>query len=456
MDKAPESLLLHAPEPPADAAALLQMLAAVLARPGLEPAATALAVALSQSLGAAHVVVALRQGTRLASAGDSLANGPDARRDLPPPVQAALHEAIDQQRTVSWPPAREGDVIVQAQRQWAGAGSACAIPLAQEGRIVGAISLKRDAPFTPAEITRAEDLALLAAPVLEARRQAELSGLRRWREQLQRRPGGLPRRAGIALGLVAVLAVPVPWRVTAPARLEGLVQRALVAATDGYLQQVGARPGDTVREGQVLVQLASQDLELERRRREMELRQHETAFRAAQARQDRTQMVVSQSRAAEAEALLALAETQLARSRVTAPFDGVVIQGDLSPRLGAPVQRGEVLMVVAPAGGHRLIVEVDEADIGRVRAGQPGALALSARPGAPLAFTVERVLPVASVGEGRNFFEVEGQLSAGDAATLRPGLSGVAKVDVGWRPLGAWLLARPWHWLRLAWWRLGP
>lgn len=456
MDKAPDSLLLHAPEPPADAAGLLRVLAAVLARPGLESAATTLAVELSQALGGAHVVVALGQGARLASAGDSLVNGPEARRDLPAPVQAALHEAIDQQRSVSWPPVREGDLVVQAQRQWAGAGSACSIPLAQEGRIVGAVTLKRDAPFTAGDITRAEDVVLLAAPVLEARRQAELPALRRWREQLQRRPGGLPRRAGIALALVAVLAVPVPWRVTAPARLEGLVQRALVAATDGYLQQVGARPGDVVREGQVLVQLASQDLELERRRREMELRQHETAFLAAQARQDRTQMVVSQSRAAEAQALLALAEAQLARSRVTAPFDGVVIQGDLASRLGAPVQRGEVLMVVAPAVGHRLIVEVDEDDIGRVREGQPGALALAARPGTPMAFTVERVLPVAAVAEGRNYFEVEGRLAVGDAAALRPGLSGVAKVDVGWRPLGSWLLARPWHWLRLAWWRLGP
>ena len=51
-------------------------------------------------------------------------------------------------------------------------------------------------------------------------------------------------------------------------------------------------------------------------------------------------------------------------------FDGIVIKGDLSQNLGAPVQRGEVLMVLAPNDSFRLILEVDEADIAAVRPGQ--------------------------------------------------------------------------------------
>ncbi len=156
------------------------------------------------------------------------------------------------------------------------------------------------------------------------------------------------------------------------------------------------RPGDRVVAGQVLAQLASQDMELERKRRESELRQHESGYRAAQARNDRTQMVVSQSKAAEAQALLTLAETQLDRARLQAPFDGIVIKGDLSQTLGAPVQRGEVLMVLAPSDSFRLIVEVDETDIAAIQPGQKGQLALAARPEQPLGFTTRRIVPVAT------------------------------------------------------------
>ncbi|GAC1534365.1 MAG: hypothetical protein NVS2B4_14690 [Ramlibacter sp.] len=269
-----------------------------------------------------------------------------------------------------------------------------------------------------------------------------------------------PTRRHLAIGaaaalLLLVLAVPVPWRVSAPARLEGSVQRAVVAATDGFLQQANVRPGDRVRAGEVLAELESQDLELERRRRESEIRQHESGYRAAQAGANRTQMVTLQAKAAESQALLSLVESQLQRARIEAPFDGIVIKGDLSQNLGAPVQRGDVLMVLAPNDSFRLILEVDEADIAAVRPGQSGQLALAAQPDRTLAFTTRRVVPVAATAEGRNYFEVEATLDQG-LPQLRPGLSGIGKVDAGWRPI-AWLLAhRAVDWLRLAWWKVAP
>jgi multidrug efflux pump subunit AcrA (membrane-fusion protein) len=166
-------------------------------------------------------------------------------------------------------------------------------------------------------------------------------------------------------------------------------------------------------------------------------------------------MVVSQSRAAEAQALLTLAETQLERSQLVAPFDGVVIKGDLTQNLGAPVRKGEVLMLLSPSDSFRLIVEVDETDIAAVRPGQRGALALAARPEAALPFTTRRIVPLATAADGRNYFEVEGTLDTADP-DLRPGLSGVAKIGAGYRPL-AWLLFhRAAAWLRMALWTLGP
>jgi RND family efflux transporter MFP subunit len=465
VDKAPETILSAAALAAAAPAAVVRCQAAMLSRGPLAESATALAVELAQLLGCSQAAIALRDGgtagaQALHIAGASPPVELDPRHAAAAALVAAMHEAIDQLRSVAWPPPAGFDAIVQAQRQLAGAGCACSIPLVDNGRIVGALSLVREAaPFTPQEIAVAEDVGLLAAPVLALKRRAELPAWRRvaaWVREALARPSRR-RSAWLAAAVViaAVLAVPLPWRVSAPARLEGEVQRAVTAATDGFLQQVNVRPGDRVKAGQVLAELASQDLELERRRREGELRQHESAYLAAQARYDRTQMVAAQAKAAEAQAMLTLAETQLQRARAVAPFDGIVIKGDLSQNLGAPVQRGEVLMVLAPDERYRLIVEVDESDIAAVKPGQRGEVALSSQPDAHLPFTVTRIVPVATAGEGRNYFEVEARLD-GASGPLRPGLSGVAKVGAGSRPLAVLLTHRAWNWLRLAVWSVAP
>jgi biotin carboxyl carrier protein len=430
--------------------------AALLARARLAESATALAVELAGLLQCRRVSVGLLEGERLRIAGSSHATTLDERHQAAAQLTAAMHEAIDQNMSVAWPPVLPQGPVALAHRELAGAASACSVPIVALGRVIGALVLEREGEaFALPELALCEDVASFAGPVLHLKQLTEMPWHRRLREQLRERLATPRRRqaawAGGLLAALVLLAVPVPWRVSAPARLEGAVQRAVVAASDGFLQQSNVRPGDLVKAGQVLAQLSSQDLELERTRRESEMRQHENAYRAAEARNDRTQMVVNQSRAAEAQALLELAETQVDRSRLVAPFDGIVIKGDLMQNLGAPVQKGEVLMVLSPSDSYRLIVEVDEADIGAVQPGQHGQLALASRPEQPLRFTTRRIVPVAAAAEGRNYFEVEA--SPDDALpNLRPGLSGVAKIEAGSQPLGWILFHRFAAWLRLALW----
>ena len=127
-------------------------------------------------------------------------------------------------------------------------------------------------------------------------------------------------------------------------------------------------------------------------------------------------------------------DEQLGRTRIEAPFDGVVIRGDLSQSLGSPVQRGDVLLTVAPRERFRVIVEVDERDIGGSAWGSPAAWPLSALPWTRWRsrWPGSRRWPPRS--EGRNVFEVEARLDA-QPDTLRPGLRGVARIAVGREPL---------------------
>ena len=88
-------------------------------------------------------------------------------------------------------------------------------------------------------------------------------------------------------------------------------------------------------------------------------------------------------------------------------------------------------------------------------------MALGALTDGSIPFRVARVTPVSANREGRNFFEVEGELDAAPAgatsasARLRPGLQGVAKIDAGRRPF-AWIWThRLTDWLRLTFWSWG-
>jgi multidrug efflux pump subunit AcrA (membrane-fusion protein) len=149
-----------------------------------------------------------------------------------------------------------------------------------------------------------------------------------------------------------------------------------------------------------------------------------------------------------------LIDEQIARTRLMAPFDAVVVKGDLSQSLGAAVERGNVLFELAPLESYRVIMKVDERDITDVTVGRPGQLALSSMPNEPLDLVVEKITPVSVVDEGRNYFRVEAR-AEGLTDKLRPGMEGVGKIEVEQRKL-IWIWTHKLvHWVRMwvwSWW----
>lgn len=454
-----------------DAAVVLQLYATVVSHERFNVAATAFATEVASVLNFDRVSVGFVDGGYAKLVAISHSADLESETDLVRAIAEAMDEALEQGATIVYP-ARPGErpAITLAHallgRQHGGGGAVCTIPLVSNGAAFGAVTLQRVAGQPPdrEDIAAYEHLACLIGPVLRLKRDNERPWYSRIRQQLRagwqhlRAPGSVRLKAtvyGTIVLLAAVLFLPIEYRVSAPARLEGSIQRVLVAPADGFLRHAHVRPGDSVSAGQVLVELAEEDLELERRRRMSELAQHENAAVGAMARSDRPQYAINQAKASEAHTQLNLVEQQLARSRLQAPFDGIVIKGDLTQSLGAPVQRGETLLTIAPAREFRLIMEVDERDIAGVVSGQRGQLALAALP-ATLAFQVERVTPVATSRDGRNFYEVFGVLDAPPLGSLRPGLEGVAKIQAGKGTL-AWIWTHRFvDWLRITLWSWAP
>ena len=449
--------------------AVLELIAATLSHERFAAAAGAIATELATRLQCDRASLGFVSGKHIEVM--ALSHSATVAKDqaLLREIGAAMEECADQAATLVYPPRDDDNPRITlfhaelARRQ--NLNAVLSVPLAKSGSVFGAITLERQAelPFDPATIEFCEHLACFVGPVLELQRLRE----RRWHVAMRESLGSLAKRLsrpgapGLKLGVfggavaVGVLCfVPSEYRVSAPARLEGTVQRVLVAPVDGYLRRVHARPGDAVKAGQPLAALADEDLKLEQRKSESEIAQAEATYGEALAKQDRTQIVIQQARITGARSQLAMVEQDLARAQILAPFDGTIIEGDLTRSLGAPVKKGEVLLTLAPSNEYRVIIEVDERDVGNLRAGQIGRLTLAALPLERIPVKVERVTPVASNSEGRHYFEVEARLD-GKGEELRPGLRGVAKVEVGERSLlwiwthraVEWLSVTTWSWL---------
>jgi multidrug efflux pump subunit AcrA (membrane-fusion protein) len=391
----------------------------------------------------------------------------DKKTNLVRAMGHAMDEARDQRAAVICP-GSDPALVCQANRELlelSGAGSLCTLPIFDDEEAVGAIILEHHHPdfFDSGQMDVCEQAAMLLGPLLNLKRRDD-----RWLfskiwdafiAQAARLVGpGYVTRKLVAIGLAVVVACLVlidsHYRVSADAVLEGWVQRSVAAPFDGYISNVSARAGDIVKSGDTLFRLDDKDLKLEQLKWSSQKRQIEKEYLGALVSHDKPGVGMLKARLDQADANLALIEGQLARTVARAPFDGVVVSGDLSQDLGTPVQKGQILMQVAPLEGYRIILSVDEMDIQELQPGQRGKLSLASMPGEVFGFEVERITPVATVDEGANVFRVEARLDE-KSERLRPGMQGTGKVEVGERNL-LWIWTHSFiNWLRVwlwSWW----
>lgn len=255
--------------------------------------------------------------------------------------------------------------------------------------------------------------------------------------------------------LICCLFLPkINYKVSAKSVIEGEIQRAIVSPFEGFISEAHVRAGDVVKEGQLLCTLDDRDLKLEQQKWSGELEQRNRTLRQAMAQNELAEIQVINAQIAQAEAQLALTSEKFARTKITAPFNGIVISGDLSQLIGSPVELGKELFKLAPLESYRVILQIDERDIRDIAVGQRGKMLITGISNAPIDFRVSKITPVASAENGANYFRVEAALAEAPPR-LRPGMEGIAKVSIGQRhpwwimthTFADWLILQFWNWL---------
>lgn len=451
-------------------ATILELVASGLEKERFQDAANAVVTDMAVKLGCERVSLGFVKGARMKVVALSHSAKFNRKTNLIRDIGRSMEECLDQAATIIYPsPDPLYPYINRVHQELShqhGESGICTVPLVAHDRIIGALTFETSPGkrFSRESIELCEAIGQMVGPILYTKRRDDRFILTKVASSIWHGLGSLfgPRNLGwkmafiILAGLITFLSIATTqYRVSADATLQGAVQRVVVSPLDGYISGAFVRPGDVVKAGELLFTLDDKDLVLERLKWKSELEKYRRQYRDVLAKFDRSEIRILKAQIEQAQAKLELAEKQLERTKVQSPFDGVVVSGDLSQSLGAPVERGEVMFELAPLDAYRVLLRVDERDINHIKVGQKGQLVLSGAVREQLPFQVTKVTPVTETKEGGNFFRVEAELGS-HPPFLRPGMEGVGKIEAGEHKL-IWILTHEMiNWIRLQIWTWWP
>lgn len=433
------------------------------------PSALAIANELAARMSCDRVSVGLEKSGSIEVRAISHTATFDAKMDLARLIGEAMDEVLDLDVALVYPPHDDDTLAAIAHAELAREFrdiAVCSVPLLDGPHAVGVLTFERSAgeEFDAETVELCKALGGLLGPILALKQDNDRNLLQHARETLHTAAQTLvgPRHPGVkliallALGIVLFCSIATgTYRVSAKTVIEGAVQRVAAAPFDGFILQSSVRAGDTVRAGQVLCRLDGRDLKLEQTRLMSEREQLVRKHRQALAAQDPSSIAIIGAQISQVEAALSLVTDKLARATLVAPFDGIVVSGDLDQQLGTPVELGRVLFQIAPLDAYRVILQVDERDIANVSLGQQGELMLSGIASQRMGFLVQQVTPVSTSQEGRNYFRVEARLQ-NPSKRVRPGMEGVGKITAGKHKL-IWIWTHNlFDWIGLSLWKWLP
>jgi len=449
-------------------AQVLELLSLIISQEHFLAAAMFLTNELSDRFSCRRVSLGWCDGRYLAVVAVSHLRQIDRSSDAAQNLEAAFEEAFDRDEDLVWPaPDGETQKTGKAHETLArssASGHLASFIIRHQGRPVAVITCEREeTPFS------AKDLAALKLV-------ASLIGGRLW--ELHERKGWIVLWILKVLGkkfswlwgfdqtgrkLLATLALALAswiiwgrwnYRVEVTAALDTDRIAYVSAPFEGYIQEVRIHTGDVVSAGNTLLQMDTRELYLQESEAGADLLRYSREAEKARAGRELADMRIAQARMVQAQARLDRIRYQLKQAVVTSPSNGIVVEGERERLLGAPVSKGELLFKVAQLEDLYLTLKVHERDIGDIRVGAGGNLSLLSRPDLELPFVIETIIPMAAVDptEGARF-ELKAALKDLRPEWLRPGMSGLGKIEAGPRPV-YWVIShRATDWLRMhLWW----
>lgn len=425
---------------------------------------------LRTKLACEQVVMGLVQRRRVRIAAISGLDDVHPRSPGVQQIRGAMEECLDAgapivcQNDDAWGAERltQGYRIHQQWHGGAGGDGVGSIPLRVGEHIVAILSLRWRAsePMRRDQFDQISKLVEPYMPALGLVQRASRGLLHHTRDVVAGAVGSLLAPGKLGRKLVATLALvglfwfcfgTRPYEVTVSARLVPAQQRHLAAPFEAILGAAYVKPGERVQAGDVLCQFDQRSLALTYTELQAQRALYEREYLRALADDKPVEAQLAEANRRLAETQLALCAERLDRATVRAPFDGLVVAGELEHMVGSVVPQGTPLLVIAPQGAWELELDAPQGVASELASGRSGRFASAARPENPQRFTLTRVQPGAQLREGRSVFVARAALGA-SPTWLRPGMEGLARIELGQRRVWWVTLHGVLDYLRLHYW----
>ncbi|HKU23647.1 MAG TPA: efflux RND transporter periplasmic adaptor subunit [Terriglobales bacterium] len=252
--------------------------------------------------------------------------------------------------------------------------------------------------------------------------------------------------ASAAAAVIFLAVFPFPMRVEGGATVSPVRLAKIEPEVAGVVRQVYVREGQHVARGQVLADLEDWDYRAALAGAEAKYQTALSEMNRALANNDGAFAGVQRVQANYWQSEVQRDQERLEKTHLRSPVDGWVTTPHVQDFSGRKLAPGDNFAEVADNSTVTVNVAVDEPDLPLLRTGARGWVKLDGFPARTFKGTVDIISPQSEMaGDQRTFYARVEVSNPGNL--IRAGMSGRAKVAVGWHPVGYVLFRRPAIWL---------
>jgi len=236
---------------------------------------------------------------------------------------------------------------------------------------------------------------------------------------------------------------------------------SIVAEVPGRVEKINVKEGSFIKEGDAIAELDMRRFETELDGVRKDIARLDAEAERYRGAGDEAGAQVASLQAASARENAKRLESDIAAGTLRSPISGVILTKDVEKHAGEFIQTGTALAEVAALDVWDLKMDVDQRDIGKVERllakGEQLNMnyILYSQTAHKLSAKVASARQISAAAEAREDLHVfvvtleNVEVPENIRNSLRPGLTGKAKIDLGRKPLGWLWLRRIWAWAEM-------
>ena len=382
-------------------------------------------------------------------------------------LEKVMEESLDQNLEILYPQEGDGGTVARAAKNFSeqhGPVSIVSVPFRKSGEVFGVLTFERgvDKPFTKNDIEVFRLVADLFTTRLEQLKLTDRFILSKGLDEFKRFMSLLvgAKHTWLKLIILALIAAGYllsvakgMYQVEATFTFEPDKIHVVTAPFNAEISKVYVENGDEVKKGDQLFNLDATEMRLQQNSLLSKKLESQKKAAVALREGDAAEEQIARAEAKGIDAEIELTEHFLALAEVKAPIGGRIMSDELKQREFSVIELGKPVLEIVDDSKLKIILYVPEDQVADIELGKTGELAAAGYPDKKIKFIVKDIENIARVVAGKNVFKVQAEfLDGSNFDWLKPGMEGVARINVEER-LHVWIWTRKAiNWLRMKFW----